>query len=501
MRTVLLIQTLSIMTIGSVIAFGLAARVGAGIFLILVAFIAEAVASKLPLREVAGTNVYPADAVFALLSLAYVIRLLRTRYWTILDALWIVFGICIAFAWARGVKTSGFNIATNSMRDFFYFWAGVAYIGSFEWKVAGFPFVYRNCATASLILLIVVLSRIFFPLYSIDVTLADELSKGIDHVFETDRDFTALRFLTASQAFLISQITLMCIVIGSRSRFVDLNCVFIPLWVVFLVTLQHRTVWVTFVLCLLLLLPRLPLRRTQLVTVLGGIAFAVFGTAVWTAISSRESMMLRSLTGAVNEVSNAGESTFAFRLQLWENYLRSFCAGNPLELAIGQPFGTVVYSWIPVGRNLVFTDIFPHNFYIYTVYFTGIVGLSAVLTLYLIITPWSWSLASARDDRITGRDWSVLLIGQLIYSITYGLEAEQCIITGVAMGLYASSHSRQSSCNTRAPAQGQRVPPRSSGEPVFFGSISPRSRQRSGVDSVRPFSASGNNCSWPKRRR
>jgi hypothetical protein len=135
---------LSISTIAIVIAFALPARVGAGIFLIMVAFVIEAVASRLPLREVAGTNVYPADAVFGLLSLAYVIRVLRRRYWTILDALWIVFGICVALAWIRGVQTSGLNIATNSSRDFFYLWAGAAYIGSFEWKVSDLNLIYRN---------------------------------------------------------------------------------------------------------------------------------------------------------------------------------------------------------------------------------------------------------------------------------------------------------------------------------------------------------------------
>jgi hypothetical protein len=448
MRAVLLIQILSMTIIATLFALALAARVGAGILLIMAAFMVEAVASRLPLREVAGTNVYPADAVFSVLSLAYVIRLLRRRYWTILDVLWIVFGICIALAWVRGMRTSGLNIATNSARDFFYLWAGAAYVGSFEWKPTDFILIYRNWVAVSLLLFIVVMSRYFYPLYAIDITLAGELEDGIDHVFEHDADFVALRFLTASQAYLISQAALMSVAVGSRSRTVDFASVSIPFWVAFVVTLQHRTVWVTFLISMAVLLPSLRLHRSQVLAIVGGMTLAACA-AVWAAVSSRQLLMVRSLIGAMSEVSNAGDSTFSFRIQLWENYFMKFVAGTPLELAIGQPFGTVVYSWIPVGRNLVFTDIFPHNSYIQGVFFTGLLGLAAIVVMYSIVIRWSWGLASAQQGRMTGRDLSVLLMGQVIYSTTYGLKAEQCIITGVAMGLCASAWTRLSGASRR----------------------------------------------------
>jgi hypothetical protein len=270
--------------------------------------------------------------------------------------------------------------------------------------------------------------------------LADELDNGIDHVFENDADFGALRFLTASQAYLISQAALMSVAVGSRSRTVDFASVSFPLWVAFVVTLQHRTVWVTFLVSLVVLLPSLRLRRPQVLAILGGMTVAACA-AVSVAVSSRELLMLRSLVGALSEVSNASDSTFSFRIQLWENYLLKFFAGTPLELAIGQPFGTVVYSWIPLGRNLVFTDIFPHNSYIQGVFFTGMLGLAAIVVMYSIVIRLSWGL-TLTQGQMTGRDLSVLLIGQVIYSATYGLKAEQCIVTGAAMGLCASAAAR-----------------------------------------------------------
>src|SRR5688572_21622386 len=117
MKAVMLMQLVSVVTVALVIAIALSGRVGLGIGLILAACISDTLAAWVPVAEIAGTKVYAADGIFGALGLAYFVRVFRRRRWTIVDLVWILFGLCIALSWVRGVGASGLNMATNAMRD------------------------------------------------------------------------------------------------------------------------------------------------------------------------------------------------------------------------------------------------------------------------------------------------------------------------------------------------------------------------------------------------
>jgi hypothetical protein len=140
--------------------------------------------------------------------------------------------------------------------------------------------------------------------------------------------------------------------------------------------------------------------------------------------------------GAVHELSTADESTWYFRVQLWLHYFDQFLSGSALEYAFGQPFGTVVFTVLRVGVNLVSTTAFPHNFYLYSGFYLGAVGLAALLAFYALSFHSLWSSRLVpRPNCVSGREISVFLVSQLVFSTSYGLTIDQAVFAGAAVAV------------------------------------------------------------------
>jgi hypothetical protein len=71
-----------------------------------------------------------------------------------------------------------------------------------------------------------------------------------------------------------------------------------------------------------------------------------------------------------------------------------------------------------------------------------VAGLFCAVAVYLMAMSGSWRVHSLDDEKIGGREWTVLLAGQLVYAITCGLETEQSIIIGGGIGPFARSRRR-----------------------------------------------------------
>jgi hypothetical protein len=452
MDSLSLLQQFSAVGVTIVFAVLAAAMLRIGIAMMLLASLVTVVVGDLPVAVFGATNVYIADAVFGILAVALLVRLLRKTTWSLTQLIWIAFGACIIFSWVRGIQLFGLNVATNGFREFFYFWTGTAYVASFRLSFNFMPVFYRYWTAVSLVLCVIVISRFFFPIYAVDQVLAVEADNGFDHLFGGEADWLSLRMLTVSPTFMLAQTALLGMILVLRGGKRGIYFWLLPIWLGMVVLMQHRTVWITFAATVLLILPTLRLRGSNLLIAAGGVAIACLGALVAVGMSDIKSTMIgQSLTGAVNEVAEYHSSTFYFRVLLWENYFDEFAAGSLVEHLFGKPFGTVVFSWIAAGTGVVFTDAFPHNFYIYCVFYAGILGVALLVLIYALLIPQLWRLKMVGRDFISGRDWSIMLIAQLIYSVTYGLHYEQGIILGIAISLAARY--RRTSAATRPARQ------------------------------------------------
>lgn len=195
----------------------------------------------------------------------------------------------------------------------------------------------------------------------------------------------------------------------------------------FVVLLNRRTVWITMILGIAVLMVRgRRLRRRAVAMVIGGVLLAV---AAYVALggSSGEDSALRPATGT---------GTLDWRIQGWTELLGGL-SDRPLEWLIGEPIGsgfTRVVQGLEVQAE-------PHNFYVMTLLRAGVVGLLALIALTVGLLRALWRAppgSGAGDGLLTTGVFPALLAMQAVWFLTWIPGMEQGIITGLAVGLVAA---------------------------------------------------------------
>jgi O-Antigen ligase len=186
---------------------------------------------------------------------------------------------------------------------------------------------------------------------------------------------------------------------------------------VFVVLLNRRTVWLALlagVAVVILRERRLGPRAAMLVA-----AAAVVTIGLYVAFPE---------AGPATEPvaqSAAGTGTLEWRIQGWSVLYASW-ATDPVHWFVGQPFGSG-FTRMVLGSEV---EAEPHNFYFSTLLRMGLVG---VLLRAL------WRIPTRGDALLGPGLFPALLTMQVIWFITWVPGLEQGIITGLAVGLAATS--------------------------------------------------------------
>jgi O-antigen ligase len=192
--------------------------------------------------------------------------------------------------------------------------------------------------------------------------------------------------------------------------------------------LQHRTVWVVAAVYLGLTALRKGAYRRHAIVSLG--LMVLLGSVIGLGLLGEN--LRDSMLTSVEEPFRSNASTIAWRVEGWRMLLGGQDRLNVLDFIVGAPLGTrflrlVFGSWV---------DVTPHNYYLQTYLRVGLVGLASLLVMYGTMIA---SLQRAGRQLATKDDafWllSVLLVGQLVFFVTYGPNYEQGILLGAALAM------------------------------------------------------------------
>ncbi|MEU4133694.1 O-antigen ligase family protein [Streptomyces wuyuanensis] len=191
------------------------------------------------------------------------------------------------------------------------------------------------------------------------------------------------------------------------------------LFLILVVLLQHRSVWVATAAMALAcwVLPSARAGKRWVSASAGALALALaallYSAGAFGAIGG-------SLTASLQETQST-RSTFAWRMLGWQDLLDA--PRTVVQWMVGAPFGSGYERFI--GGGLV--TVSPHDYYLHVVLRVGLVGLLALLVVY--VQTWR---ALTRGGRAT-LALRIVMVGQLVLFVTYSAFPEQAVLLGLCV--------------------------------------------------------------------
>lgn len=365
------------------------------------------------------------DVLFILLFSATVARLLRSRRFTLLQRLLVAYGALVAWSLTRGIAQFGLMHTVNSGRGFLLFVASALYFSTTEPKGEVLDRIGALWVGASLALAGLSLFR-----------WVANTAGLVGGVFGTGED---LRVVGATAALVMAQGALISLpYLADRTR--PLMRLVAPTLLVFVVLLQHRSVWVVTAVGVAALLHR---ERT-----LGPRLLAAAGVALC-LLALLFTVVFDEQTDAVTEdlAASAQDSrTFEWRVAGWLAMLDPSGPGPSTveEWAVGQPLGVSSARMLPNGWVV---DVSPHNFYIEVLVRAGIIGLIILLVVYAQVLQGidrTRREGALGTSLLTSNVLFVVVAVQLLFYIPYsGNNAEQALVLGLGCAVASVSVRRR----------------------------------------------------------
>jgi O-antigen ligase/polysaccharide polymerase Wzy-like membrane protein len=388
-----------------------------------------------------GIRILVYDAGFALVLAAGVLRMLRIQRLMPPHRWVLVLCVAMLLSLVRGVAAFGVQPAIGEFRLFLAFVAGTVYFATFRPSPQLNARIGKLWLAASVPMMILVGLRWLDTLAGIDLGVPKE-QFGAD---------AAVKVLDGPYTFFLATAALLTVpywqVRGDEARrFTRLGV----LLLLFVALLNRRTVWLTMIIGIAVLMMRgQQLRRRTVAIVVGAFLLTAAAYVVLGGTSGEEPTTTSAL----------GTGTLDWRIQGWSELLPGL-SNRPVQWLIGEPFGT------GFARKVQGTEVLgdPHNFYVSTLLRAGLVGLVALIALSVGLL---WALrrtpAQAGGGLLTPAVIPALLAMQAVWFLAWEPGMEQGIVTGLAVGL--------------AVAHGRRVvpvPQRPGRPPVAAGLLRPR---------------------------
>ncbi|MEM1223327.1 MAG: O-antigen ligase family protein [Verrucomicrobiota bacterium] len=379
--------------------------------------------NQLPPISLGGINVFPLDIVCPVLLIfaaPYVYSGLKFGFKRkdIPFLALLVWGMFLSLNFLLGIREYGIQVATNEFRGYLYIISVAVYVSTLNMDYI-WPKIEKFWIYGSVALTIVAL------------------------VGYTDGDLSRQgRPLDSTPTFFLLQaaiIGLFMYVRGTLQRHMVPFCLMLfPM----LIILQHRSVWITSLLALSIILWVVPQVRS-LILKWGSIAFFVFGTVAIVAFGEPLFEALAdSYQEAVTTRTDKNTSTFVWRLQGWTGLITGGQMDSAKEILLGNPFGT---GWERVvmtsdGLEEVRTES-PHNYYLQTFLRCGLLGIIALLGIHF------YGLRHLRYRAYFDRNLRpillclfILLACQMLFYFVYGSAFIQAVLLGAVIGFLRQTH-------------------------------------------------------------
>jgi hypothetical protein len=390
--------------------------------------------SGIPIAFKYGIWLYPADILFLILGISCLIRfLLLVSPKTVPRAWWIIGAVqFILLVW--GLQTFG-TAAGVDYRDHFYLWIAVAYFSSFKWTEEMVNRVINAWIVCAISLCLLVYYRWIGS--AIDPIYAQQIM-ALDATGVRFRVIGSVPTLVIAIGFLILFSRMMN---GKLSLF---NRLLLPMMLLTVVVLQHRSVWVSVFIGLACLFWTFQRKKKGFKIAIGA-ALVIVPLVIFFAIPGKGNSILESVAGSAGQAVSTEEGTMVSRVEHWQELLTKWVSSkDPATYLVGKPYGS---GFNPVdvdtGADGIMTfDMVPHNHFIHTLYRGGLIALLA--TLYIFHQLWR---SSKKGLKVSDKRWSpyflTLFAALFAFYIPYWATYTHGILIGIAISYFGIARSQR----------------------------------------------------------
>ncbi|HXY84030.1 MAG TPA: O-antigen ligase family protein [Gaiellaceae bacterium] len=334
--------------------------------------------------------------------------------------------LLLVFHAARGVADFGFQTAVNSVRPWLYFLAPLLFASTVP--VPWGNRVWRLIACTGLVLVVVSVPYFFAD----GIHPASRLVVRNGHLI-SDRP------VTASGALVI--LMTVVLLLASRRLSPRARIFWAAVAVADIIALEQRTVWVASLAIGLVGFVAWSRRRLpqdeRLVSGATGVLLITAPIALFGFFADKSFRASLAETTAKN-------STFSWRTQSWQELVSSH--HSALDIASGGPAGA---SWARAVNGILVTQA-PHDAFVEAFLRFGVPGVA--LFGGLLIALWSRRTALGASNVLPASAVGLILIAQVVFSVTYTLGPVQ----GLILGIFISTLSlERAKARYRVPARGQ----------------------------------------------
>ena len=383
----------------------------------LVFFVLETFFGGLPSLQLGSLNINPLDGL-ATLSIASSLAslLLKKNRISKINLIFLMLGVLLAISLLRGISLYGIELTVRYFRVYFYFYAATLAIMPLQSKPGILRSFLKWSGWTTWLLLGIALSRW--------IAVALGFYKNPEWIAPGG---LMTRVIFASPTFFILQAAIFAWTLSKRPQSMSWQGLMPYTIVPAIILLQHRTVWVilAFTLFAIFLLQRRVRPDLFLLGLAGSLLTTGMVLVLW------DNPVITSLTGSVQNLNN-----LTWRIEGWLALLTPDRFTSVWDYFIGQPFGTGYERYL-FGSTYA-TEYSPHNFYVQTFLNIGGIGLLILVGIYVS----TLRLLVFKKQEPHKLAFSLILISQLLYFLTYAPNYEQGLLLGFAI-LAANTKSNQ----------------------------------------------------------
>lgn len=383
-----------------------------------------------------GLLIYVPDIVSVMLGVVALLRALFVRNRPPIPNAWYLFVAVVTVSFAFGIATYG-TAAGGALRPYFYAIAIASYFMTFAMDEARVKSALNAYGWVGLGVMLVVLARWVIVALPIDALLPPA-------GFYDPMRASILRVIGSDGAMVIAGAFVVGLFYAKSAGLSRSLRLMVPIFALVVIGLQHRSVWVA-VLAAVGARFALPAAGRRGATQLMVLALVLAVIAVPVLLSG-------GLGGVGRDISQSAGRAVAMtdsaqvRLNGWKFAFDKWRTGGPKALAIGLPIGTSMDRYQVTSTQAIQRISFQvHNYYVQTLFITGLLGLGANLLLYAWVMRRLYRLAPTPDQGPMASALLLLLVLQLAFYITYGVDYMQGMVLGLAVAYAITARAVQQS--------------------------------------------------------
>lgn len=377
-----------------------------------------------------GLNLYYADLGLIPIAGIALLRLFMAKDFPLRHRAWLVFCLLVMVSLALGLVKYG-SAAGVQVRPYFYFIATGLYGMSFVMDERRLRFTFNVLSIVAMLLLLLTVYRWMVYYTPIPSLLPLGGTYNVDG---------PIRVIKSNEALVLAEVLVGGLFFAAAGRGMRLAQMFSPILLAFVIALQHRSVWLAFLVAILV---RFLIVRSKSASSAGQLLL-LLGIAAITVLPMVASDKLSGVTQQVQSSTQRalqGADTTGERFNNWKAVIQQWYQGGPKSIGIGMGFGADGSRYVEnVGSMGVHkATYFAHNMYVQTLYNTGLLGLAALLTAIAFVLRELYRLNQRGDGGIEVQILLVLMAMQVAFYVPYGNDYLQSLLFGVALS-YVATH-------------------------------------------------------------